>query len=152
MSLLTIANACCGLTPVVAPNAIVGNSARTAILILAAANQAGQALMRRPQGGWVAQIREFDFTTAAIGSQPASVSNTGPGGTAVLAGLDPSVTAQITPSAWVAQGPGLPNNTVVTAVDSTAVTVNKSASSTLGGLYQFGQSDYTLPADFQRPV
>jgi hypothetical protein len=173
MTLLSICQDACAMTPVSLPTAIVGNSDQTAKLLLAIANQAGQALARRPQGGWVTMIREWDFTTNAIGGQSGTIDNSGPNGNAVISGL--ATTAGIAPSSWVASGPGLRRNSVVTAVDATTVTLNQPAVAVTGsvftldssvldgndvlgpgvslsGTYIFGQADYPLPSDFQRPV
>jgi hypothetical protein len=46
----------------------------------------------------------------------------------------------------------VPNNSIVTAVTPTTVTINQPASVTGAGVYNFGQSDYALPSDFERPI
>ncbi|OYV46869.1 MAG: hypothetical protein B7X10_04675, partial [Burkholderiales bacterium 21-58-4] len=130
------------------PTAIVGNNDETATLLLALANDAGDELSRRPQGGWVSMIREYDFTTAALAAQPGTIANVG--GVAVISGL--SSTAGVSPSIWLASGFGVPNNAIVTAVTSSTVTLNVPATSTGSGSFALGQSDYPLPADFQRPI
>jgi hypothetical protein len=150
MTLLSICTAVCGAAPVAAPPTIVGATDQTATLLYALANQAGQALFRRPQGGWVTMIREFDFSTAAVGPQSCAIANTGPNGVAVISGL--TGIGAVAPNAWVASGTGLPNNNVVLAVTSTTVTINKVATQTGAATVSFGQSDYALPADFQRSV
>lgn len=150
MTLLSICQAVCGTAPVSAPSAIVGNSDPTATLLYALANQAGQSLFRRPQGGWVTMIREFDFSTAAIASQSGTVANSGAGGVAVISGL--TGISSVAANSWVATGTGIPNNNVVTAVTPSTVTLNKAATSTGSGTFSFGQSDYALPSDFQRAV
>jgi hypothetical protein len=150
VTLLTICQAVCGTAPVAAPPSIVGASDQTATLLYALANQAGQSLFRRPQGGWVTMIREFDFNTAAIAAQNCTVSNTGTNGVAVISGL--SGIGVVSPNSWVANGTGLPNNNVVLSTTSTTVTINKAATQTGAASVAFGRSDYALPPDFQRPV
>lgn len=150
MSLLSIATAVCNTAPVAAPGAIVGDSNSTAVLLYALANQAGQSLARRPQGGWITMIREFDFTTNAIASQSGSIDNTGSNGNALITGL--ANTTGIAAADWIASGTNLPMNAVVVAVTSTTVEVNVPCTSAGGGNYTFAQVNYALPADFQRPI
>jgi len=150
VSLLTICQAVCGAALIGAPTSIVGNSDETAVALLALANQAGQSLARRPQGGWVQMIREYDFTTTALLPQAGTVANSGPNGTGVISGL--SSTAGVAVNSWFASGTGVPNNSIVTAVTASTVTFNQAATQTGAGTFSFGQSDYVLPADFQRPV
>lgn len=140
----SIALSDCGL---VVPAGIVGNSDETATRTLAAAQLAGRSLYKAPTGGWVANIKEFDFTTAAVAQQSGTVANSGPGGTAVISGL--SGISAIAANTWYAFGNGLPMNSIVTNVTPTTVTVNKAASTTGSGQYTFGQSDYALPSDFR---
>jgi hypothetical protein len=132
------------------PSSIVGNTDQTATRLLAQAQKAGQSLARKPQGGWVSMIREFDFTTAALASQAGSIANSGPGGVAVISGL--ASTAGVAVPYWYGFGTGVPKNAIVSAVTSSTVTLNQPATSTGAGSFIFGQSDYALPSDFQRPV
>lgn len=146
-----------------APSAIVGNSNQTATLLYALANQAGQALFRRPQGGWVTMIREFDFNTAAFPSSQngtatvtATISLAVPTGFAQLSGL-PFGAFVVQPNSWVANGTWLPNNNVVLSNvsgpgGSRIITLNKPPQNVGIAQVSFGQSDYALPSDFQRPV
>ena len=57
MTLLSICQSACATAAVAVPTAIVGNTDETAILMLALANDAGDELARRPQGGWISMIR-----------------------------------------------------------------------------------------------
>ena len=150
MTLLSICQAAASVAPVAQPVAIFGNSDETAQLLLGLANLAGQSIARRPPGGWVSMIKEYEFQTAAVAQQGGSIANTGPGGVAVISGL--ATTTGIQPNTWIASGTGVVNNSIVTAVTSSTVTLNLAATSTTGGNYSFGQSDYTLPSDFERPV
>lgn len=150
MTLLSICTNVCNAAPVAAPSTIVGNQDETALLLLTLANRGGQSVARKPQGGWVSMIREFDFYTVAIAKQNGTVANSGPGGTAVISGL--AGIGGVAVGTWIAGGSFIPDNAIVTAVTSTTVTINQPASGTGAGLFSFGQSDYTLPADFQRPV
>lgn len=150
MTLLSICTAVCNTAPVAAPTAIVGDSSQTSKLLYALANQAGQSLARRPQGGWVDMIREYDFTTNAIASQAGSIDNTGTSGNAVISGL--TDTTGITAADWIASGDGLPINAIVVTVTSTTVEVNVPCSDATSGNYLFGQANYALPSDFQRPI
>jgi hypothetical protein len=152
MSLLSICQEVASEIPVAAPTSIVGNPDGTAELMLALAQRAGEALARRPQGGWVALIREYDFSTAAAAQQSGSIANTGPGGTAVVSGL--SGISPIAVATWQAFGTGVRLGSVVTAVNpgAGAVTLSQAATQTGAGQFTFGQSDYALPSDFQRLI
>jgi hypothetical protein len=122
--------------------------------MLALAQRAGEALARRPPGGWVAMIREYDFATAAVSIFSGSVANTGPGGTAMISGAAPPAISAVTPNAWVAFGTGLKINSIVAAVNyaSGTITLNQPAATPGSGQYMLGQSDYPVPADFARPL
>lgn len=63
MTLLSILQQVAGEIPVTKPPIIVGSSDTTASLLLACAQAEGEALARRPQDGWVAQIIEYTFPT-----------------------------------------------------------------------------------------
>jgi hypothetical protein len=147
VTLLSICQAACSTAPIAVPTSIVGNPDETATLLLALANDVGDDLARRPSGGWVRMIREYDFQTQAIASQPGSIANTGSLGVITVAS-----TSGIAPYSWQATGPGVPNNAIVVAVTPTAVTINQSCTATTSGYYSFGQSDYTLPSDYERSV
>ncbi len=147
LDICTLALQDCGLS---APAQIVGNTDETAIRVLAAAQLAGKSLYKAPQGGWVANIKEYDFTTAAVAQQAGSVANSGPNGVGVISGL--ATTAGIAANTWYAFGTGLPNNAIVTNVTSSTVTINQPAPTPGSGQYVFGQSDYALPSDFHRPI
>jgi len=151
MSLLTICQDVANGIPVAPPSSIVGNSDTTATLLLSQANLAGEQLARKPQGGWVAMIKEYDFVTAAVLPESGNIANSGAGGVAQISGL--SSTTGIAPTTWYAFGTGVPNNALVQSVDnSSQVTLNVAATQTGAGLFNFGQSDYTLPSDFERLV
>lgn len=152
MSLLTICQQVASTVPVAVPSSIVGNSDETAALLLALAQDEGEALARRPQGGWVSMIKEFDFTTTAVGPMTGNLANSGAGGVGVITGL--SDTSSLAALTWYAFGDGLQNNTIINSVDSSSqVTLNQPASETGNGIgFTFGKSDYDLPSDFERPL
>lgn len=149
MSLLSICQSAAATAPVAVPTSIVGNTDETSILLLNLANDAADELARRPPGGWVAMIREYDFTTKATTAQSGTIANVG--GVAVISGLS-GVNGTVAPYTWQASGTGVANNSIVTAVTSSTVTLSLPATSTGAGTFTFGQSDYALPSDFQRPV
>jgi len=150
MSLATLLTLALQDTTFSVPTSFIGNSDETATRAVAAAQLEGASLMRRPQGGWVASIREYDFVTAAVAQQGGTIANSGPGGVAVISGL--SGIAAIAPQTWYAFGTGVPNNSIVQAVTVSTVTLNQAATQTGAGQFLFGQSDYPLPTDFQRPI
>lgn len=154
MPLLDIATAACQAAPIAAPSSIVGNTDETAQLILVLANLAGNSLYRRPPGGWVAMIREYEFTTQATAALSGTVSAGGPGGTALISGLNPSAIASVAANAWMASGTNIARNSIVASVNAGAGTATLNVAPTGSGSTQvtFSQSDYVLPADFQRPV
>jgi hypothetical protein len=146
LAFCTLALQDCGLE---APLSIVGNTDETAIRALAAAQLAGKSLFKAPESGWVDNIFEYDFTTAALAQQSGTIANNGDG-TSTISAL--ASTTGVTAGSWQAFGTGLPTNSVVTNVTVSTVTVNKPASTTGSGQFVFGQSDYTLPSDFRYPV
>lgn len=150
MSLLTICQLALQDLALQVPTSIVGNTDETAVRVLAAAQLAGKSLYKKPQGGWVNSIKEYDFSTAAVATQNGTIANSGPGGVAVISGL--SGISAVQPTTWYAFGTGVLNNSIVTATTSSTVTLNTVASQTGAGQFLFGQSDYPLPSDFQRPV
>lgn len=150
MTLLSICQQVANDLGLSVPTSIIDNTDQTAARLLAQAQTEGQALARKPQGGWVAMIQEYDFTTAALASQSGSIANSGPNGVAVISGL--ASTAGIQAPWWYAFGTGTPKNAIVQAVTPSTVTLNQPATQTGSGTFTFGQSDYPLPAGFQRPV
>ncbi len=154
MSLLSICQEVAAEIPVAPPVGIIGNPDGTAQLMLALAQRAGEALARRPPGGWIAMTREYDFATAAVSTFSGTVANTGPGGAAVISGAAPAAISAVTPNAWVAFGTGLKINSIVAGVNyaSGTITLNQPAATVGLGQYMLGQSDYPVPADFARPL
>ena len=149
--MLSICQAVANDIPVAAPTSIINNPDQTAMLLLSQANLAGEALARDPQGGWTQMMREYDFVTNATQPQNGTVANTGPNGVARISGL--TSTSGIQAETWYGFGGGLPNNSIVASVDSpTQVTMNLPSSPTGASQYTFGQSDYPLPSDFERPI
>ena len=164
MSLLTLCQSAlqyAGITS--APSAIVGNSDPNATLALAAAQLAGQSIARRPEGGWVSQIKEYDFQTAATTVTAGTIANSGnaivtipSGSAAALQPLLNDLNATVPKSNWYASGAGIPNNAIVQTVvlsgGNYLISLNMVSTITGSGQYAFGQSDYPLPSDFQRPI
>lgn len=153
MSLLTICKQVAGVIKIEVPASIIGNTGEEPTMLLQCANDEGEALARRPTGGWIVMQRENDFTIVATGATSATVANTGPNGVAQMTGL--AATAFLTnPQAFGVSGTGLPYNCFVITVDSpTQVTLNQPAT-ILGAHtdYVFGQFAYAVPADFERPI
>lgn len=149
MTLLSICVGACNAARVDPPSSIVGNTQPTALLLLQLANDEGEALARRKPGGWAIMNSEFDFTTAAVATTGNVVANS-----TVITNI-PSTTG-INVNTWQVVGSaGFANNTIVTAINSpTQVTVNQpnNGPTLIGTPIQFGQSDYPLPADFERPI
>lgn len=152
MSLITIVQDACALAPVTQPTYVIGNTDETAVLCLALANRAGEEVARRPPGGWVSMIREYDFTTNAIAAQNGTVANVG--NSAVISGM--TGIQEVKPGTWIASGTGIPLNAAIRltspATTPTSVTLSVQATQTGSGSFQFGQSDYELPGDFERPI
>jgi hypothetical protein len=124
--------------------------------LLAAANLAGEALARKPQGGWVAMIAEYDFYTSATASNiSGTIANVG--GFGVISGLTFGTTQNpVAAGTWYAFGTGVPQNAIITAVThadpNSSVAINQPALQTGAGTFTLGQSDYDIPSDFERPV
>jgi hypothetical protein len=154
---LTLCQSAAATAPVAVPQQIVGNNDETAILLLALANDAGDELARRAPGGWVSMIREFNFQSVAVLPQPGTVANVG--NSAVISGL--SGIELVSPDLWIAAGTGIPNNAIIRLVEPpitmstptpNKITLSLKSSVTGPGTFQFGQANYPLPADFDRPV
>lgn len=64
MSLLTMCQHVARITPVEVPTVIVGNTDKTASLLLACAQEEGEALNRRPEKYWTIMVREHTFATS----------------------------------------------------------------------------------------
>ncbi len=134
----------------------MGSDNETAILLLALANRSGNEVARKPPGGWVSMIREYDFTSEAVLPQSGSIANVG--NSAVITGL--SGIELVEPGTWIASGTGIPNNAVIRLVEPpvtmvdvpNTITLSVPSSVTGPGTFQFGRSDYALPADFKKPV
>lgn len=150
MSLLDICTLALQDLAIAVPTAFVGNSDETATRTLAAAQLAGKSLYKRPESGWVASIKEYDFVTAAVTVQSGTIANSGPGGAAVISGL--TGISAVSPLTWYAFGTGVPNNSIVTGTTSSTVTLNMAATQTGAGKFNFGQSDYALPSDFDHSL
>lgn len=151
MSLLSLVQQEARYCQIQAPSVLFSSTDATAVFLLAAAQDSGEAIARKPPGGWVSMIAEYDFTTKAIGPLSGHIGNTGAGGVAQITAL--SSTTGISANTFIASGTGVPNNAIVASVDGpTQVTLTLPATLTASGSFSFGQSDYTLPADFQRPI
>lgn len=162
MTLLTICAEVAGDLALPVPASIVGNQDETATRLLAAAQLAGESLARKPQGGWISMIREYDFASQAMAGLTGTVTNVG--GFAVITvdafpsdfnsdfSNDFGGSNQASPFTWYAFGTGLPANSIVTAVSGSDITINQFSNFEGAGTFSFGKSDYSLPSDFQRPI
>lgn len=152
MSLLSICQAVARKIKIEVPSSIIGNTGEEAALLLQCAQDEGEALARRPQGGWINSIKEFDFQTLSLGPFSGTVANTGPNGVAQITGL--SSTTGILADTFGVAGTGLQYNSVVKSVDSaTAVTLTLPASPAGAATdLMFGQFAFQTPADFERPI
>jgi hypothetical protein len=147
LSLLTICQQVARSIPIAVPGTVVNNSDGTAQLLLACAQDEGEALARRRPGGWAAMQTEYTFQTVAITS-----TGTVTAGSAVVTGI-PSTTG-ISATTFYAFVTGLPNNTRVLSVDSsTQVTLTAAATASASGTQiVFAKSEYALPSDYERPI
>lgn len=162
MTLLSICTEVAGDLALSVPASIVGNQDETATRLLSAAQLAGESLARRPQGGWISMIREYDFSTQAMAGLTGTITNVG--GFAVITvdafpsdfnsdfNNDFGGSNQASPFTWYAFGTGLPANSIVTAVSGSDITINQFSNFEGAGVFSFGKSDYSLPSDFQRPI
>ena len=151
MSLLTLCQQVASSIPLAVPTAIVGQSDDTAILLLACAQDEGEALSRKPSAGWLEQQVEYDFTTVAFPNLAGTLANTGAGGVGVITGL--SSTTGIAAKTFYVTGTNVPANTTVASVDSgTQVTLTQAGTGTGAGTFTFAKSDYALPSDYNRLV
>lgn len=147
MTLLSICQQVAQTIPVAAPTSIVGSTDQTAMLLLACAQDEGEALSRRPQGGWVSQITEHIFTTFALNTTATTVSGS-TGLTAVAS------TSGVTAYKCSVNGTGIPLNATITAIPAAdELTINMAATQSGSGVeITISQSDYELPSDYRRIV
>jgi hypothetical protein len=147
VSLLTICQNVAAIIPVNVPTIIVGSTDPTATLLLACAQAEGKSLARRPSLGWVSQITEYTFTTAAVTttgdvtSGNLTVSNLG-SVSGVAAG-------------WTANGSGLVANSRIASVGASSITLASGftpISDETATSITMSQGDYALPSDFERMV
>lgn len=147
MTLLSICTQVAKSIPVAAPTSIVGSTDQTAMLLLACAQDEGEALSRAPQGGWVAQITEYLFTTFSLATTGDVVN-----GSTGLINL--ASTAGTTALKCAVNGQGIPLNATITAIPSPSqLTMNQPATQDgVGVPITISQSDYALPSDYRRMV
>lgn len=151
MSLLSLVQQEAAYCQLAVPGALINSRDATNVFLLACAQDEGEAIARKKTGGWVAMIQEYDFTTVAFNDLAGSIANTGAGGVAQITGL--SSTTGILADRFIAAGLGILDNTYVASVDGpTQVTLSLPATTTGAGSFSFGQIDYPLPSDFQRPI
>lgn len=158
MSLLSLCTNVANDLALAAPTSIIGNSDETAMRLLAAAQFEGEALARKPENGWVSMITEYDFYTSATANNiPGTIQNVG--GFGQISGLTLGTTRNpVAANTWYAYGTNVPNNAILTSVThsdpNSIVTFNQPAlvATATSGTFTLGQSDYALPADFQRVI
>lgn len=151
MSLLSLCQGVARIIKVEVPASIIGNGSDEAALLLQCAQDEGEALARRPQGGWTQMMNEYDFNIVAIGPLNGTVTN----GSAVITGI--SSTAGLVANDFYVTGSGITQNSIIQTVDSgTQITMNQPA--TLSGTsvqtiaLTFAKANYALPSDFERPI
>jgi len=132
------------------PTAIFGNSDPTAVQMLAASQDEGEALARRPQGGWTQMIREYVFTTFSISNLTCNVTE----GSATVSNILPNTTG-ILPGFYLTAN-GLLNNSVVNVVtdanDVTLVSPYTGQGNYTNTALTTSHTDYALPSDFERMI
>lgn len=148
MSLLSICQAAAQKALVTVPSTIVGNTDLTAKLLLECAQEEGEILARKPQGGWTNMITEHVFTTFAI--------NTGLTGSCVAGSniVTPSSLAGLAVGQILTMN-GLPNNAAIATIGISTVTLVTPyvASATENNQpLTVSQVLYPLPADFERII
>lgn len=151
MSLLSICQAVARVVKFEVPDTIIGNTSDEAQLLLQCANDEGEALARRPSGGWIEMQREENFQTVVLTPPTATIANTAMNGDAQVTLTD---TSAIVAHAFGAAGTGLPYNCNVRSVDS-ATQVTLSTPTTNTGIITnltLGQFGYPVPDDFERAI
>lgn len=127
------------------PSSILGNTDDQVRQLLALANREGKefSTYSLAKGGWQELRKEYVFSTTGVGIYTGNtVINT-----TTIKGL--SSTTGIT-AGMTAVGSGIPVGALVLSVDSsTQVTLDSQATATASSIsFTFGNSSYTLPADF----
>jgi len=151
VSLLSICQGVARIIKIEVPDTIINNTSDEAQLLLQCANDEGEALSRRPSGGWIEMMNENDFTTVAVGPLTGTVANTALNGDAQVTLADTSALAAYL---FGAAGTGLPYNCIIRNVDSPTVVTLNSPSTAPGVVTNltFGQFAYPVPGDFERAI
>lgn len=125
------------------PVTVAGNNDDMVMQISALMNRIGDMLTT--ENDWQALIKEYRFQTVYY-------QYTGNIALNALQITGMSSTAGLT-SDFLVTGNGILQDTFVTSVDSTTVNINiNSTGDYTGATYTFGQTNYAMPADFQRMV
>lgn len=154
MSLLTIVQAAMGEVGFGVPSTVVGNADANVSQAFALANRAGAELHRDPEaaGYWPVIRKQFLFNlkgqgyyTGTLAYQSNQITNVTPVGSAPpLSGVG---------SNWVVQSQYLLNDTLVTGVSGTTVTLNQNSNvtqtqgSATDSFIAFGEEAYPVPSD-----
>lgn len=146
MTLLDIIQAVCGETGISAiPNQVVGNNDVQITQLLYLANSVGAELSR--EYNWQALNRQYQFYTKFLITTGDIID-----GSAVVTNIPDTSTLS---NKFMVTGTGIPNQDVsVTSVDSaTQVTLSTPCNITqIGQTLNFGQTKYSMPADFDRQI
>jgi len=152
MTLLQMVTQACGEIGIAAPSTVASASDMNAIQLLALANREGRECARSNNafGGWQELRQEYTFNVQSTGIIP-NCSYTS-GSNVITIGTPPTQAPQV---GWVictgggSNATGFANNTVITGVSGSLITVSNAATATSTNTnLAFGQQAYSLPADY----
>lgn len=142
---LQIIQTVCQEIAIPVPTFAFGNTDPQVVQLIALANREGREFSSLPNknGGWQELRKQYAFSTAGVGSLTGNTTIS----SAVVTGI--TSTAGIV-AGYVANGTGIPTETLVVSVDSaTQVTLDTAATATATGVsLSFGKQSYSLPSDF----
>ena len=152
LTLLQMVTQACGEMGVPAPQTMSSASDLSAIQLLALANREGRECARSANsaGGWQELRKEYTFNVQSTGIIP--LCSYTKGSNVITIGTPPTQAPQV---GWVictsggSNSTGFPNNTVITNVSGSSITVSNSATVTNSSTSMaFGQQSYSLPSDY----
>jgi hypothetical protein len=144
MTLLQLVQAACGEMGLPQPNAVASSTDLQVLQILALMNKVGSDIITNEN--WEGLDKEYRFNTVVY-----SLTGTTTSGSAIVTGI--SSTSGITASTFMCTGTGIPADTYVNSVDSSAqVTLSNPATNSGTSTLVFTQTKYSMPSDFDRVV
>lgn len=145
MTLLKLIQQASGEMGLLVPTNVASNTSADVTQMFYLLNSVGYELSR--QKDWEALNKELRFTIQHATSTGTSTPNS-----PVITNLDPDVTARLN-NQWMIVGQGINQDTYVQSVDSsTQITLSQNALADGTFEFNFGQTKYPMPTDYDRQI